>query len=448
MLHERFDRERDDNVSVTAVHEGEKAAESLGKSASHAYQKRRIRRQYAAAIAGRDRGGAYAQAARQAVSSGIGKARKGARKWLGSGRVKAAVLCLILMLAVLLVTLSSCVPLVQTVLEAMIFGTYPAEEEDILAAERAYKQMEDDLQSRLDHYLEDHPQYDEAIIDQMELWHDPYVLIAFVSAYIGDVWTIDDVYPVLERLFEQQYEVRTDTQTETRYRTETQTGYEKVVDPVSGAVSWIPYTYEAQVPYPYRIVTVKVKNKILSHLPCVMLSHEKLGMYAVYMATLGNAPELFAGKPHASQLKDPLEHDVPEEYKEADPQFAKLIEEAERYLGYPYVWGGDDPSTSFDCSGFVSWIFNATGVANVGRLGATGLYNACRTITEEEARPGDLIFFSGTLGEGVDGNEGITHVGLYVGDGMMIHCGSPISYADLSRTYWQEHFHGYGRLYE
>ena len=143
-----------------------------------------------------------------------------------------------------------------------------------------------------------------------------------------------------------------------------------------------------------------------------------------------------------------MEYEVPEAYKQADPKFAKLIEAGERYIGYPYVWGGDSPETSFDCSGFISWIFKESGVRDVGRLGATSLYDVCTPIEPEEARPGDLIFFQGTLGDGVAGNDGITHVALYVGDGYILNCGNPISYADLSRAYWQEHFYGFGRMYE
>ena len=172
------------------------------------------------------------------------------------------------------------------------------------------------------------------------------------------------------------------------------------------------------------------------------------GVHALYMATLGNYPDLFAGKPHASQLKEPMEYEVPEAYKQADPKFAKLIEVGERYIGYPYVWGGDSPETSFDCSGFISWIFKESGVRDIGRLGATSLYGVCTPIEPEDARPGDLIFFQGTLGDGVAGNDGITHVALYVGDGYILNCGNPISYADLSRAYWQEHFYGFGRMYE
>lgn len=274
--------------------------------------------------------------------------------------------------------------------------------------------------------------------------HDPYALCAIISAYLGgEEWTIDSAYPVMERYFKLQYVLTEKITTETRYRTEQRVGQQLVTDPKTGAQRWESYTYEVEVPYTYRICDVKLENKNLSHQPVYSMSREKMGLYALYMSTLGNMPDLFAGKPHASQLKDPLLYDVSEEYKQADPQFGKLIEEAEKYLGFPYVWGGSSPDTSFDCSDFVSYVFTNSGVYNTGRLGATGLYGICQKITADEARPGDLIFFEGTMGEDVGG---ITHVGLYVGGDMMIHCGNPITYADLTRSYWQQHFYGFGRI--
>lgn len=163
--------------------------------------------------------------------------------------------------------------------------------------------------------------------------------------------------------------------------------------------------------------------------------------YAMYISVLGNREDLFRGNPYASTLREPGKHDVPEAYLE-DETFRRILEEAEKYIGYPYVWGGDSPETSFDCSGFVSYVFTNSGVRNVGRLGATSLYGACRKITPEEAKPGDLVFFEKTI----SGVNGITHCGIYVGDGFMLHCGSPIGYADLRDSYWQQHFFGYGRL--
>ena len=339
-------------------------------------------------------------------------------------------------------------PIAQSLLESLVIGTYPAEEDDLIAAERAYCGMEDALQDELDRYEEIHPGYDEVQVEQMEIWHDPYALLALVSARIGGEWTVDTAMPTLELLFEQQYKLTTAVEKETRYRTEWKKEYEQVEDPKTGEMKWQENWVKIEVAYTYTICKVKLVNKILSHLPFIVLSREKVGMYALYMATLGNYPDLFAGKPHASQLKEPMEYEVPEAYKQADPKFAKLIEVGGRYIGYPYVWGGDSPETSFDCSGFISWIFKESGVRDVGRLGATSLYGVCTPIEPEEARPGDLIFFQGTLGDGVAGNDGITHVALYVGDGYILNCGNPISYADLSRAYWQEHFYGFGRMYE
>lgn len=443
------EEDRNENPAQQAAREGIRAADSLGRTASSAYQKRKIRREYAAAKAGRAAPGPAAsavQTGKQAAAAGAG-AKGGARRVRRRGKGWLALLAIALMLLYILNTFTACTPIVQAVLQAVVIGTYPAEEADVLAAEQAYRQMETDLQHELDNYTLMHPEIDEATIEQAELWHDPYALIALVCAMIGSEWTMDTAYPVLETIFTRQYEITVSVETETRYRTEVQFEYEWVVDPITGRGSWELLPREIEVPYEYRTATVTVKNNILSHLPCIMLSHDQLGMYALYMASLGNMPELFAGMPHASQLEEPQLYDVSQAYLDADPQFARLMEEAERYVGYPYVWGGGDPETSFDCSGFISWIFTETGVSNVGRLGATGLYGACRPVGAEEARPGDVIFFTGTLGEGADGNCGITHCGLYVGDGWMIHCGSPLGFADLSRFYWQEHFYGYGRLY-
>lgn len=420
-VHEQFDEQRDDNVGVSAAHAGERLAEKTGETINrtarkvhaHSQQKRAIRKGYAMAKYGRSASTATASSTAQAVESASEKASRKVADVVRRHRGTALLLLLGIMICFMLNSLSACAPLVEAGLQALIIGTYPAEESDILAAERIYREKEDALQDELDHYAAYHPEYDEVQVEQMKIWHDPYALIALICATVEDSWTIDEVMPIIERLFDAQYEL---TQT---------------VETVDA----------------HTICRVKLVNKNLSYLPFHVLSHDQVGIYALYMATLGNMPDLFAGNPYASELKDPMLYDVPEEYLTADPSFAKLIEEAEKYIGYPYVWGGSEPETSFDCSGFISWIFTQTGVRNIGRLGATGLYGACDSILPEEARPGDLIFFSGTLGDGVDGNDGITHVGLYVGDGMMIHCGNPISYADLSQTYWQQHFYGFGRIY-
>ena len=381
-----------------------------------------------AAQTGRQAEGIVVQGAGEAVFTPVQRTERKIEMFIRKNRGKLVILLLAVMMTYMLSSLSGCMPIAQSLLESLVIGTYPAEEDDLIAAERAYCEMEDALQDELDRYGEIHPGYDKVQVEQMEIWHDPYVLLALVSARIGGEWTVDTAMPTLELLFEQQYKLTTSVEKETRYRTEWKKEYKQMEDPKTGEMKWQENWVQIEVAYTYTICKVKLVNNMLSHLPFIVLSREKVGMYALYMATLGNYPDLFAGKPHASQLKEPMEYEVPEAYKQADPKFAKLIEVGEQYIGYPYVWGGDGPETSFDCSGFISWIFKESGVRDVGRLGATSLYGVCTPIEPEEARPGDLIFFQGTLGDGVAGNDGITHVALYVGDGYILNCGDPIWY--------------------
>ena len=231
-----------------------------------------------------------------------------------------------------------------------------------------------------------------------------------------------------DMLFEKQYILTQTIETETRYRTETRTDSEG-------------NTYTVEVPYTYYICNVKLENFDLSHLPIYILTEEQMGFYAAYMQTLGNRPDLFpnGSYPHASTPKEPTYYEIPPEALK-DEAFAAMIAEAEKYVGYPYVWGGSSPSTSFDCSGFISWVINHSGW-NVGRQTAQGLYNICTPVSPEQAKPGDLVFFVGTYD-----TAGMSHVGLYVGNSVMLHCGDPISYTNLNSSYWQQHFYCYGRL--
>ena len=347
------------------------------------------------------------------------------------------------MLLLVMGAVQSCTPLAQSVLESVVIGTYPATEDDVRAAERAYLAKEQELKYEMDHYQEVHPGYDEYHVDQEEIWHNPYVLIAIISAYYdGQEWDMDKAMPVINKYFDLQYIVTEEVVTETRYRTETQSGTRWVTDPDTGESRLESYTYDEEVPYEYTICNVTLENYDLSHTPVISMSHHTMGMYALYMATHGNMEGIFHGK-YAVPLKDPYIYDIPQETLDADPIFARLMEEANKYVGYPYVWGGSSPETSFDCSGFVSYVYTNSGVYNTGRLGARGLHSLCRTVTEDEVKPGDLVFFAGTMGEKVDG---ITHVGIYVGNHHMIHCGSPCGYADLNDSYWQQHFFSYGRV--
>lgn len=324
--------------------------------------------------------------------------------------------------------MSSCSIMGGSGVSGVFMTSYLSEDADMLAAEAAYADLEAELQDELDNYEAYHPGYDEYRFDLDEIGHDPYVLISILSAFHEGVFTIGEVQSELQTLFDRQYTLTRTVTVEVRYRTETRVDSE-----------W--NEYDVEVPYNYYICNVTLENFDLSHLPVYMMDEEQLSLYAAYMSTLGNRPDLFGGGeyPNASTLQEPTYYDIPPEALE-DETFAAMIAEAEKYLGYPYVWGGSSPSTSFDCSGFVSWVINHSGW-NVGRLGAQGLYNICTPVSSSQAKPGDLIFFKGTYD-----TPGVSHVGIYVGGGMMIHCGSPISYTSINTNYWQAHYFSFGRL--
>lgn len=409
-------------------------------------QKHAIRKEYAAMKAA---GNAVGDAEKSAAATsktvrGAGDIAERVAEVFQSHPSSRLIILLCAMLLILMGSLQSCTPLAQSVLESLIIGTYPATEDDVRAAERAYAAKERELQDEMDRYEQYHTGYDEYHVDADEIWHDPYVLIAIISAcFDGQEWTLDSAYPVIEKYFDLQYVVTQTVSTETRYRTEARTGTRIVTDPVTGQQYTETYTYDVQVPYAHNICNVKLENKNLSHLPVISMSHHTMGMYALYMASHGNMEGIFSGNPYAVPLRDPTLYDIPQETLDADPSFAALMEEAIKYIGYPYVWGGASPETSFDCSGFVSYVFTTSGVYNTGRLGAKGLRSLCRTVPDDQAQPGDIVFFEGTMGADV---AGITHCGIYVGNGMMLHCGNPIGYADLSDAYWQTHFHSFGRV--
>lgn len=471
-VHRQIRRVEDDNTGVQAAHETEQGAESgmglvvrstrrarlnasrhteqtaqairpqapsSSNPLSRWRQKRAIRRTYMT-------GQAAGETARSAAQAGgaVARAKRGVKALVARSR-KTYLLAgaLVALLAFVMNGLSSCAPLVQSAMQSLVIAAYPAEDEDLLAAERYYANLEKELQNELNHYASYHPGFDEYRIEADDIWHDPHALMALISAHANGEWTVDDAYGYMDRLFEKQYILTEDIEEETRYRQEWVTRYRREEDAETGNVTWVPYQVEEDVPYTYSICNVTLDNFNLSHLPFYVLSREGVGRYAMYISVLGMREDLFRGNPYASTLREPGEYDIPADVME-DETFRRLIEEAEKYIGYPYVWGGDSPETSFDCSGFISYVFAASGVRDVGRLGATSLYGRCTPIAPQEARPGDLIFFEGTI----SGEEGITHVGLYVGGNHMLHCGSPIGYADLMDSYWQNHFYGYGRLYE
>ena len=391
-----------------------------GGAVSRYLQKQKIKRQ-------------YAKQAREAARQ-TGKAAEGTASVTGkltervSAYIKEHPGGLLLLLS-----LQSCLSSMTTVgnglVGAVAASTYPSEDADMLGAEAAYCAMEDELQDYLDSYQRTHD-YDEYHFDLDDIEHDPYVLISILTALREGAWTLEEVQGALQMLFDRQYILTEDVVVEQRYYLETDTWTDEDGNTHSD-------TY--RVYYDYYICYVTLENFNLSHLPIYIMGEDQLSRYALYMATLGNRPDLFPSSPYVEKYTSPpVEHDIPEAYL-ADETFAAILKEAEKYIGFPYVWGGSSPSTSFDCSGFVSYVYNQCGWS-FGRLGAQGLYNiSTRT---SSPKPGDLVFFTGTYD-----TPGISHVGIYVGDGWMLHCGDPIGYANLNSSYWQSHFYAYGKLY-
>lgn len=401
-------------------------------AASRFFQKQRIKRQ-------------YQKQAREAVKQGARATGKATTATAKIARAAAAFvkrhpagLVIVLIAFLLILVLQSCMASMTTIGNGLIgavgAGTYPSQDLDMLAAESAYSNMETKFQNEADNYATLHPGYDEYHFNLDKVGHDPYVLISILSALHDGAWTIDEVQDTLSTLFAKQYQLTQSVQTETRYRNEMST----VTNP-DGSTS----TVTTQVPYTYTICTVTLHNEDLSHLPASIVTEDQLSRYAFYMKTHGNRPDLFPQSqyPNASTLEQYTDYTIPEAYM-SDKTFAAMMTEATKYLGYPYVWGGSSPETSFDCSGYVSWVINHSGW-NVGRLGAQGLYNICTPIPASEAKPGDLVFFEGTYD-----TTGVSHVGIYVGDGMMIAAGDLIGYSGITTSYWQSHFYAFGRLPE
>ena len=423
-------------VYQKSLRDNPEMAQAVKNPVSRLWQKQKIKREYARAAraAGQTAQGAAGAAANAAKNSAAAAKRAAkeskktasfvARHWKGVLLVGGVGLMLLLIMG----GLQSCTAMFGSAGTGLAATSYLSEDEDMLGAEAAYSDLEADLQHELDNYKSLHPGYDEYRFDLDEIGHDPYVLTSILAALHEGVFTLDGVQGDLAMLFEKQYTLTQTIETEIRYRTETRTDSEG-------------NEYEVEVPYTYYICNVKLVNNDLSHLPVSIMGEDELSMYAAYMQTLGNRPDLFptGSYPNASTVKEPTYYEIPPEALE-DETFAAMIAEADKYVGYPYVWGGSSPSTSFDCSGFISWVLNHSGWS-VGRQTAQGLYNICTPVTAGQAKPGDLVFFVGTYD-----TPGVSHVGLYVGNSVMLHCGDPISYTNLNSSYWQSHLYCYGRL--
>ena len=407
-----------------------------GNPLNRFFQKQHLKREYAKAARTAKAAGSTAQAtaksaektaeatataAKKAAEKAKEAAEFVARHWKGVLVVLAGFLLIVMLIG----GLQSCSALVGAAGGGVAASSYQSEDADILAAEAAYCALEAELQEYLDTYERTHD-YDEYHYDLDEIKHDPYVLASILSALHDGAWTASEVQGTLQMLFEKQYILTETVVTEVRYRTVTRTDSEG-------------NEYEVEVPYNYYICTVELENFDLSHIPVYIMDEETLSKYALYMSVLGNKPELFGDSEYIPKYitNRPEGYEIPPSAME-DETFAAVITGAEKYLGYPYVWGGSSPSTSFDCSGFVSWVLTNSGVCNTGRLGAQGLYNISTPVSNPQ--PGDLVFFVGTYD-----TPGVSHVGIYVGNSMMIHCGDPISYSNLNSSYWQAHFYAYAR---
>ena len=492
-IHREIRESEDDNVGVEAVHQLEETAEGAGyvlreghhhqqlkpyrdaakaenklekanvqylqkkaevenpssNPASKWHQKQAIKRQYAAAKSGKttETTQKTAQKAGEAAKKAA-EATEKAAEWVWEHKKGVAIVAgVLLLLSFMLSGLSSCTVFLESIGGAVVQSSYHASDEAMLDAEAAYVAMEQELQNKLDNYEYTHD-YDEYSYDLDEIEHDPYVLISILSSLHPGEWTLSDVEDTLGMLFEKQYILTETVTSEIRYRTETVIKERHAKDPVTGGYLYDEYgdpvmeeyEDEEEVPYTYYKCHVELENFNLSHVPVYIMSEEQLSAYAVYISTLGNRPDLFPDSEYIPKRENGYtDYEIPPEALE-DEVFAAMITEAEKYLGYPYVWGGSNPNTSFDCSGFVSWVINHSGW-NVGRLGAQGLCNICTLVSSSNVKPGDLVFFEGTYD-----TDGVSHVGIYVGNNMMIHCGDPISYTNLNSSYWQTHFYAYGRL--
>ena len=387
-----------------ALHENPALAHS--NPLSRFWQKQRIKKQYAKTLKTGKTAKKTPEATAKAAKKTAEETKRAtffvARHWKGCLLVGGIAFIVLLLFG----GLSSCSLFGGNSGSGLIASSYLSEDADILSAEAAYSDMEAELQDMLDNIESEYPGYDEYRVTADEIEHDPYVLISILSAWHEGVFTLADAQSTLEMLFDKQYILTVTEEVEVRYRTETRTDSEG-------------NEYEVEVPYNYYILNVDLENFDLSHVPVYVMGEETLSLYAVYMSSLGNRPDLFPQSGYISKYYEnpPDEYEIPPEQLN-DEKFAQLVEEAEKYLGFPYVWGGSNPQTSFDCSGFVSYVLTNSGLYNTGRLGAQGLYNISTPVSQANAKAGDLIFFKGTYD-----TPGVSHCGIYVGNGMMIHCG-------------------------
>lgn len=405
-------------------------------------QKQAIKKEYAAAKAG--------AAAAENTAAGTAKAAQGTASMTekafqfvqSHSHIIIGIAAVGLLVLVIAGSVSSCSVLINGGGNVVLGTSYTAEDEDLKGVETDYTKLEDKLRKQIDRIETDHPGYDEYRYNLAEIGHNPYELASLLTVEFEN-YTRSQVQARLQSIFEVQYELKLEEKVEIRTRKETRVGYR--YNPITGTGH--TYTYQVTVQYEYKILNVTLLNRGVDYVARNSgLTDDQLQRYEVTLECRGNRDDLFAGIAFATpdgagSSGEYQDYDIPGEAL-TDEKFRKMITEAEKYLGYPYVWGGSSPSTSFDCSGFVSWVINHCGNGwNVGRQTANGLMGKCDIIPKSEAKPGDLIFFQKTYN-----TSGASHVGIYVGNGMMIHCGSPISYASIETTYWRQHYYCMGRI--
>ncbi len=489
-VHRQLEKNEDDNAGVEAAHRTEQAAETVlrsGRSVNHArklqpyraaaraerkaddanvevlyrkavqehpeqsssalsrwQQRQSIKRQYAAAKSGKATATGTAQSAQKAVQSVSDKAKrivetfsKGKKGWLIFG--------IFALLVVMLINgISSCSQFSMGGLNAILTTSFVSEDRDMEKVDNAYSRLENTLDRRIDNIEREYAGYDEYRYSINEIGHNPYVLMSYLTAkYVS--FELQDVQSDLETLFNEQYTLSVTETIEIRYRTERQPV--PTIDPYTGRERTV--IKDVEVPYEYRILTVELTNRGLAAVVSTQLDAEQTEMYSVLMQTKGNKPELFPEEENpfvgTLDITPPEPYAIPPEAL-SDPDFAALIAEANKYLGYPYVWGGSKPSTSFDCSGFTCWVLNQSGVASVGRTNARGLYKRSTVVSRANAQPGDLVFFTGARAAEI--GHPVTHVGIYVGNGMMIHCaGNGVEYKSIDGSkYYRTHLYAFGRI--
>ena len=405
-------------------------------------QKQAIKKEYAAAKAG--------AAAAENTAAGMAKAAQGTASMTekafqfvqSHSHIIIGIAAVGLLVLVIAGSVSSCSVLINGGGNVVLGTSYTAEDEDLKGVETDYTKLEDKLRKQIDRIETDHPGYDEYRYNLAEIGHNPYELASLLTVEFEN-YTRSQVQARLQSIFEAQYELKLEEKVEIRTRKETRVGYR--YNPITGTGH--TYTYQVTVQYEYKILNVTLLNRGVDYVARNSgLTDDQLERYEVTLECRGNRDDLFAGIAFATpdgagSSGEYQDYDIPGEAL-TDEKFRKMITEAEKYLGYPYVWGGSSPSTSFDCSGFVSWVINHCGNGwNVGRQTANGLMGKCDIIPKSEAKPGDLIFFQKTYN-----TSGASHVGIYVGNGMMIHCGSPISYASIETNYWRQHYYCMGRI--